>query len=112
MIRHLGNLDSIYYFLNEIATRSFFSAFYLYFMYSRFDASGFSDVPILLTDYHLIHHGDQTDRKDRIDKKQAYIILTNVCYSFSFQEIYGLPLELESLFFSIKIETVTCRVIR
>ena len=32
----------------------------------------------------LIHHGDLTDRKDRIDKKQAYIVL--IFYKVHFTE--------------------------
>ena len=46
----------IYYFLNEIATRSSFFRIFFYFMNSRFDASGFSG---------------------RIDKKQAYLLRKN-----------------------------------
>ena len=46
----------IYYFLNEIATRSSFFRIFFYFMNSRSDASGFSG---------------------RIDKKQAYLLRKN-----------------------------------
>ena len=45
-------------------------------MNSNFDASGFSDVSILVTSYVvkiLNNHGGRTDWKGRIDQKQAYI---------------------------------------